>query len=105
MNDSSNTIPECPHGPMLLFPKYGKNKAVVSRVFACSAYRSSKECPFSMREDSKMSSEKEMMLEDMKKTSLPQLDIGALKNRSFNKNLIRRKNPNFTSLMTPQIQY
>uniref|UniRef100_A0A8D8M5C0 Zinc finger CCHC domain-containing protein 4 n=1 Tax=Cacopsylla melanoneura TaxID=428564 RepID=A0A8D8M5C0_9HEMI len=81
MNDSSNTIPECPHGPMLLFPKYGKNKAVVSRVFACSAYRSSKECPFSMREDSKMSSEKEMMLEDMKKTSLPQLDIGALKNR------------------------
>jgi hypothetical protein len=81
MDTERDPIPECPHGPMLLFPKYGKNKAVISRVYACSAYRSQKDCHFSMREDVKMSSGKQTMLEDVKKTILPQPDIAALNKR------------------------
>lgn len=73
-----NATPECPHGPMLLFPRYGKNKAVISKVYACSAYRSQKLCPFSMREDSKVTSGRQMMLEDVKKAVLPQPDCTML---------------------------
>ncbi|KAL5005479.1 hypothetical protein ScPMuIL_018935 [Solemya velum] len=51
-------VPECPHGPTLLFERYGKGDETVKRFFACSAFRDRKECPFFQWEGEKVSEAK-----------------------------------------------
>lgn len=42
--------PHCPHGPMLLFGRIGKNDEC-KKFYSCSAYRNKKQCPFFLLKD------------------------------------------------------
>lgn len=48
-------VPSCPHGPTLLFARYGEQGKNTKRFYACSACRDRKECNFYQLEDEKVS--------------------------------------------------
>lgn len=49
--DSTKVRPHCNHGPALLFERFSQNKDDSLRFFACSAYRSRKECSLYVLEE------------------------------------------------------
>ncbi|XP_069137703.1 rRNA N6-adenosine-methyltransferase ZCCHC4-like [Argopecten irradians] len=57
-------IPECPHGPTLLFVRYERGSSS-SKFFACSAFRDRKECSFFQWESEKPLEEKKKIRQDI----------------------------------------
>nr|BAN21448.1 conserved hypothetical protein [Riptortus pedestris] len=64
--------PRCAHGPTLKFSRLVKGDVKV--FFACSAYRDRKDCPFFLWEGEKITSSKELALQEWKQKFIPAID-------------------------------
>ncbi|XP_021377170.1 zinc finger CCHC domain-containing protein 4-like isoform X2 [Mizuhopecten yessoensis] len=72
-------IPECPHGPALLFVKYDRGSS--SKFFACSAFRDRKECNFFQWESEKPSEEKKKIRQEINSQQKPKFSHEEAYNR------------------------
>ncbi|KXJ18418.1 rRNA N6-adenosine-methyltransferase ZCCHC4 [Exaiptasia diaphana] len=57
--EDSKDVPECPHGPMLLFERFFKDGKPSAKYYACSACRDKKDCSFFQWEKEKISKARE----------------------------------------------
>ncbi|XP_060076756.1 rRNA N6-adenosine-methyltransferase ZCCHC4-like [Ylistrum balloti] len=72
-------IPECPHGPALLFERYERTSS--SKFFACSAFRDRKECSFFQWESEKLSEEIKKIHQDINSRQQPKFSHQEASNR------------------------